>query len=249
MKLPLFPLSLVAVLVCLIPADAQRQRSRPSKNRPSAALMVVDETLSVLRTRPSLFAAPIQRMRRGRKVQVAGSTEADGVRFLKVTSATGHAGWIQADALFGRFRSGDEERFARLVAAADGFEQIELANAFFEMYPISKVRAPILLLFGDLLEDVAVKLSRDATSRLSRREMAASGAPVHSYYLNFNMLDRYRKLGIRFLFNSSTRNFHYDGASWQEIVIKYPSSPEAVEARRRLELLQSKLGKRPDAEN
>jgi hypothetical protein len=180
-------------------------------------------------------------MRRGRRVRILGTADADGVRFYKVTSATGSSGWIQSDAVFGRFRASDEERFARLVQAAGGFEQIDLANAFFAMYPSSRFRPPILLLFGDILENSAAKLSRDAASRLSRLEMAASGAPTHSYYLNFNMLDRYRRLGVTFLFNSSTRAFHYDGASWTEILRKYPTAPEAAEARKRLDSLRVKL--------
>jgi chromosome condensin MukBEF MukE localization factor len=98
-----------------------------------------------------------------------------------------------------------------------------------------------LLLFGDLLEEVAVKLSKDSNNRLTRREMAASGAPVHSYYLNFVSLDRYRKLGIIFLFNSSTRSFHYDGASWREIVEKYSGTNEAQEAQKRLDSLREKM--------
>jgi hypothetical protein len=182
-------------------------------------------------------------MRRGRRVQILAAAEADGVKFYKILAPPGRSGWVQADALFGRSKATDEERFARLVQASDGFDQIELAHAFFQMYPTSRFRPPILLLFGDLLENAAAKLSRDAKSRLSRREMAASGAPLHSYYLNFNMLDRYRKLGVRFRFNSSTRNFHYDGASWSEIVRRYPMSVEAAEARKRLDLLKVILEK------
>ena len=75
--------------------------------------------------------------------------------------------------------------------------------------------------------------------------MAASAAPLHSYYLNFNMLDRYRRLGVQFLFNPSTRQFHYNGASWMEIVRKFPVSPEAVEARKRLDSLKEKMEKQP----
>jgi hypothetical protein len=250
MKLPLFPMSLALVFVCLVPADAQKRTSPAAHRSPSVArareagwAIVIDETLSVLRSRPSLFAQPIQRMRRGRRVQILAAIEADGVKFYKVTAPPGRQGWVQSDALFGRFRASDEERFARLVHSADGFDQIELAEAFFKLYPASRFRVPILLLFGDLLEDAAVKLSRDASSRLNRRKMAASGAPLHSYYLNFNMLDRYRRLGVTFLFNPSTRQFHYDGASWMEIIRKYPVSAEAGEARKRLESSKAKMEK------
>jgi hypothetical protein len=99
------------------------------------------------------------------------------------------------------------------------------------------------MLFGDLLEEAAAKLTKDANSKLKRPQMAASAAPMHSYYLNFNMLDRYRKLGVIFLFNSSAKAFHYDGASWKEIITKYPNSPEAAEAKKRLESLALRMEK------
>ncbi|MBV9242921.1 MAG: hypothetical protein JO314_13030, partial [Acidobacteria bacterium] len=151
-------------------------------------------------------------------------------------------GWVQADAVFGKFRKDDEQRLARLVQALDGYDQIEAASEFFELYPASQLKPAILLLFGDLVEELAVnKLSRDANSRLKRGEMAASGAPMHSYYLNFVSLDRYRKLGITFLFDPNERRFHYDGASWREIVAKFPAATEASEAKKRLDALTAKM--------
>ena len=203
--------------------------------------IILDETLSVLREKPSLFANAVQRMRRGRELRILGVAEADGVKFYRVSVPPSNSGWVQADAVFGKFRLGDEERLARFVQAADGFDQIELAVNFFEMYPNSKLRPAILLLFGDLLEEVAAKLSKDANSRLSRREMAASAAPVHSYFLNFVSLDRYRKLGVLFLFNPAARTFHYDGWSWKQLTAKYPSTTEAEEAQKRLDALKLKM--------
>jgi hypothetical protein len=190
---------------------------------------------------PSLYAIPIQRMRLGRRVQITGSAEADGVKFYKVAAPPSKFGWLQSDAIAGKFRADDEVRFAKLVQAADGIDQLRLALEFLQMYPASRFRPPMLLLFGDLLENVAAKLSRDASSRLNRRQIAASGAPVHSFYLNFTMLDRYRKLGVTFLFNASTRTFHYNGWSWNEIVRKYPASNESAEARKRLESLKAEM--------
>lgn len=242
-----------AFLLCFalsIGVYAQRQPQLP-RNRIATTrspeigktAIVVDETLSVLRAEPSLFADSIQRMRRGRKIQILGVTEADGVKFYKITAPPKNYGWVQADAVFGKFRAGDEERLARLVQALDGFDQIEAAIEFFDLYPTSKFKPSILLLFGDVLEEAAVQLSRQAGSRLSRKEMAASGAPMHSYYLNFNMLDRYRKLGVVFLFNSATRQFHYDGASWKEMLAKFPAATEAAEAKKRLDSLKVKMEK------
>ena len=239
MKLPQLFIPLLLVFVCLDTTVAQ-MRPMSSRARPRDAF-VIDESLSLLRSKPSLFAPSVQRMRRGRRVRILGSTEADGVTFYRVTALRGYSGWLQADAVFVRGLKEDEERFARLVQAADGFEQIELTVAFLQMYPTSKLRPAMLLLFGDLLENASVKLSRDAGNRLSGRSMAASGAPVHSFYLNFSMLDRYRKLGVSFLFNSETRRFHYDGASWIEIRKRYPNTEVAAEAEKRLNALRERL--------
>ena len=231
--------------------DGQKRTSSPKgKAAPvqkpkeiGSTAVVMDETLSVLRVKPSLFADSVQRMRRGRKVQILGITEADGVRFYRVTAPPNNSGWVQADAVFGKFREGDDARLAGLVQASTGFDQIELASSFFEIYPQSQFRSALLLLYGDLLEETATKLSKDAGSRLDRREMAASAAPMHSYYLNFVMLDRYRKLDIVFLFNSAVRAFHYNGASWKEILQKFPASCESAEAQKRLDSLKEKMGR------
>lgn len=244
----------LALFLLMIPyadfVDAQR-RGRPVSQRVAEigqTAAVMDESISVLRSRPSLFADPVQRMRMGRKVKITGVAEADGVKFFRVTATPPAAGWVQAEAVFGKFRADDEERLARLVQASSGFEQIEAATHFFELYPTSKLRPPILLLFGDLLEDAATKLTRDATNRLSRREMAASGAPLHSYYLNFVSLDRYRKLGVVFLFNSSTKQFHYDGKAWKEVTTKFSTSNESIEAQKRLDSLKEKMASRQNRE-
>ncbi len=251
MKLPFITTLVIALLLISVQITAQPKRSttasKPATQTPTRSpeigqtAIVIDETLSVLRKSPSLYSESVHRMQRGRKVQILGVVKADGVSFCKVTVPPKNFGWVQAEAVFGKFRAGDELRLAELTQAADGFDKVEIATYFFDLYPDSKVRAALLLNFGDVIEQVAARLSRDAASRLSRMEMAASRAPLHSYYLNFNMLDRYRKLGIIFLFNPATRQYHYDGARWKEIVDKFPDSDEAVEARRRLDSLKEKL--------
>ena len=248
MKSPRLLLIAAICLVISFSVEAQKRRVvSKSKNKSIAVLktteignsaMVIDESLSVLRTKPSLFADSIQRMRRGRRVKILEAKQADGVTFYRVAAPPNSSGWVQAEAVFGGFRRGDDERLARLVQASTGFDQIELAVNFLELFPASSFRPAILLLLGDLAEDTAVKLSRDATRRLDRREMAASGAPLHSYYLNYVSLDRYRKLGVIFLFDTKTKTFHYDGESWQEIIKKFPASTEAVEARKRIDSLK-----------
>lgn len=232
--------------------DAPAQKKRPAKKPPAApktaaglnTAIVVDERLAVLRAEPSLYARPIQRMRLGRVVQIYGAKQADGVTFYRVGALPKNVGWVQSEALVGRTKRGDGERLARLIEGLDGFKQIECATLFLENFTDSAFRPQILLLLGDLLEEAALKISSDATRRLSRREMAASGAPLHSFYLNFVSLDRYRRLGFGFLFNSNTRLLHYDGAAWREIVARFAGSNEAAEARKRLDALKEKMEKR-----
>jgi hypothetical protein len=236
--------------ICLLTYIVEAQKTRPTikpktaQTKPSntgTKGIVIDERLSLLRLRPSLYADSIQRMRTGREVIITGFKEADGVTFYRVNTLQNKPGWVQAEAVATKARRGDDERFARIVQATGDFEQIELASLFLEIYPKSALRTPILLLYGDLIEEQARKLSTMATKRLDRREMAASNAPLHSFYLNFVSLDRYRKLGIVFLFNVSTKQFHYDGATWEEIIKKFPKSSEVEEAKKRLDSLKEKM--------
>ncbi len=245
-KIPVLTLILLALL-CLNAsiADAQKRPVRrtavikaPEIGR---TVVVFDENLSVLREKPSIYSTVIQRMRVGRKVKIVETKTSDGITYFKVEALPDTTGWIQSEAVLGKFRSGDEERFARLIYAAKGFEQIELTAMFFDLYATSKYRAPLLLLYGDLIETAAIKLSKDASRRITQREIAATGAPAHSYFLNFVSLDRYRRLGIVFRFNSATRSYHYDGESWREIIEKHPTSNEANEAQIRLDSLKEKL--------
>ncbi len=219
------------------PATAIAQQTRETSN----TAIVIDERLGVLRFEPSLFSKSVLRMQNGRKISILSSKEADGVTFYRVTAPPNNFGWVQAEAVAGRFRRGDDARLAKLIQASEGFEQIERAQIFFETFADSPLRPAILLLLGDLMEETALKISTDATRRLDRREMAASGAPLHSFYLNFVALDRYRKININFLFNSNTRLLHYDGASWREITRKFPNSSEAPEAQKRLVSLKEKM--------
>lgn len=233
-------LCFIAILLfTLVSVEAQKRRAVSKPKTTTNDAMVIDETLSVLRIKPSLFADSIQRMRRGRRVKILETKQADGVTFYRVSAPPSKIGWLQADSIYGDFRRGDDERLAKLIQASNNFEKIELAANFLELFPSSNFRPAILLLLGDLAEETAAKLSLDAAKRLDKREMAASGAPMHSYYLNFASLDRYRKLGIVFLFETKTKNFHYDGANWQEIIKEFPNSSEAIEARKRIETLKT----------
>jgi hypothetical protein len=250
MKRSLLLFSLVFSVFTLT-TEAQKKRRPQISNKNSATVetpqgnkntaIVVDERLAVLRVEPSLYSRPFQRMRTGRLVSISGTKQADGVTFYRVVVPPNNYGWVQSEAVFGKFRKGEDERLARLVEASDGFEKIERAALFLTNFPNSPLRPAILLLSGDVVEEAAAKMSLEATRRLDRREMTAAGAPLHSFYLNYVSLDRYRKLGIKFVFNSNTKTFHYDGAAWKEIISKFPKSSEAIEAQKRLDSLKEKM--------
>ena len=140
-------------------------------------------------------------------------------------------------------RAGDDEKLLRLVRGSEEFDRIARARIFLDNFGRSPLRPAVLLLFGDEVEQAAAKLSRDAVRRLDEREMAAGGAPIDGYFLNFNELDRYNKQGITFVFDRAAKRYHYDGESWREIVRRYPRSPEAAEARKRLDALVASVAR------
>lgn len=242
----------LTVFLALFPLCADAQKRRPSavirptsqnqranltytKYRSPISAVVVIEKLAVLRFEPDLAAIQIQRLQIGRNLLIIGERQtADDITFLRVSLSPDKSGWIQSEAVAAAARSGDAERVARIIRVAQDFEQLELASIFLENFPKSAFRPAILLLAGDLAQEAANKISRAAQRKLNSDEMQASGAPVYSFYRNFNELDRYRKLNINFIFDLSARQFNYDGATWREILQKYPASNEAVEARKRL---------------
>ncbi|MCA1555470.1 MAG: hypothetical protein LC747_02150, partial [Acidobacteria bacterium] len=140
-------------------------------------------------------------------------------------------------------RAADDEKLMRLIRGSEEFDRIARARIFLDNFQRSPLRPAVLLLFGDGVEQAAAKLSRDAVRRLDEREMAAGGAPIDSYFLNFNELDRYNKQGITFIFDRATKHYHYDGESWREIVRRYPRSLEAAEARKRLDALVASVAR------
>ena len=112
-------------------------------------------------------------------------------------------------------------------------ETVEEARIFLDNFRISAFRPEVLMIYAEAAEDAASRLSHDASRRLNEEEMNAGGAPLRSYFLNFNGLDRYNRQGITFTFDARETRYLYDGESWQEIVHRYPRSPEAAEARAR----------------
>ena len=251
---------LPTVLLCFLPSagNAQKRRlpvraslpkiqkqsgnSSTAKYRKPVPAVVIEEKLAILRFEPSLAAIPIQRLRTGRALLITGERQTDGITFFRVKLPPEKSGWVQAEAIASNTKQDDDERLAALIRVADGFDKLELATVFLENFPKSAFRPAILLLAGDLAEEASEKLSLSASRKLSANEIQASGAPLRSFYLSFNELDRYRKIGVGFVFNQTTKRFHYDGSAWREILQKYSDSAETAEARKRLDslILQTK---------
>jgi hypothetical protein len=204
------------------------------KRKPPAGgrlAVVIDERLAALRATPQLDGKLIRRLGRGRLVAIRSSrATADGVRFFLVNVSARTHGWIQREAVASPSRQGDDQRLMRLIEASNGFDQISRARLFLEHFPRSFLGPRVLLLLGDSAENVAKTLSTDAARKLKHR---TGDAPEFTYYLNYTGLDRYNRQGVKFVFNRSTKRFHYDGAAWRELIRRYPGSPEATEARSR----------------
>jgi hypothetical protein len=142
---------------------------------------------------------------------------------------------MQRDAVVSHTRTGDDARLLRLIKASEDFDLVVRARIFLDYYRLSPLRPEVLLIYSLAAEEMAAHLSDEARRRLNQSEMSAGGAPLFSYFLNYSGLDRYNRQGITFVFDHSQRMFRYDGEGWRELVHRYPNSPQAVEARKRLE--------------
>ncbi len=223
----------VAQLFGLIGA-AQKRRVPPGGH----LAIVADERLAALRKSPEPTAHLLHRLSRGRLVSIRATRRSrDGLtyHFVAVTRRT--SGWLQNEAVIASWRPGDDRRLIQLIEGDDEFDRVARARIFLEAFPRSPARAQVLLLLGNAAEAAARKLSREVASRFRRNEIPEQGAPEFSYYLNYSGLDRYNRQGVVFLFDRASKQFHYDGAAWREIVRRYPKSAEAAEARKRLEVL------------
>ena len=221
------------VVSCSVSAAYAQKRQTPPGGR---VAVVADERLAALRSVPEPHARLLRRLSRGRLVSIRGASRSrDGLVFYHVVVTRRTSGWLQSEAVIASWRSGDDRRLLRLIDGADEFDRVARARIFLDAFHRSSLRPRVLLVYGDAAEEAAAKLSREAERRFERRELPAEGAPEFSYYLNYSGLDRYNRQGVTFTFDRAEKKFHYDGAAWREIVRRYPKSPEASEARQRLE--------------
>ncbi|HKZ79663.1 MAG TPA: hypothetical protein VJ124_15425 [Pyrinomonadaceae bacterium] len=222
------------ILLCAALPGFADGRNRIGPIRRSTAI-VVDERLSALRAAPALSAELFHRVARGRMLVVrAERNGVDGIVFYKVNVTRRTSGWIQREAVIRPRQPGEDRRLFRLIGASKDFDLIIRARIFLQVFPHSPLRPQVLLLYAAAAEGASEKLSRDVSRRLDRAEMEAGGAPEFSYFLNYTGLDRYNRQGVRFAFDVKSKEFRYDGKAYREIMRRYPGSPEAVEARKRL---------------
>jgi len=230
-------LTLCLLLFLFTPNTIIAQQRKPPVGGRLA--IVVDERLAALRNTPQLSGRLVRRLGRGRMVAVRSQkTSADGVTFLLVNVTSRTHGWIQREAVVSPARSGDDVRLLKLVEASKGFDLISRARIFLDYFPRSSLRPEVLLLIGDTAEEMAPKLSVDAARRLDE---GLGDASEISYYLNHTGLDRYNRQRVTFVFDKTTKRFHYDGTAWRELIRRYPKSTQAAEAKKRLDLLYSQL--------
>ena len=226
---------LIVFLWLSFPGFAQKQKP-PAGGR---LAVVVDERLAALRATPQLTGRLARRLGRGRVVAIrAMKTAPDGITFFLINVTRRTHGWIQREALVSPSRGGDDRRLLDLIQRSQGFDRISRARIFLDHFPRSPLRPAVLLLLGDSAEEAAEQLSKAAARKINN---SISAAPEFSYYLNYSGLDRYNRLRVTFIFDPSTKRFHYDGAAWRELIRRYPKTPQAAEARKRLEVLYSQL--------
>ena len=228
---------ILMVMACVAVSVAAQKKRVPPGGR---IAVVVDARLGALRGNPSLNASLVRRLSRGSFVSIRGSQRtADGILFHRVAVSSRTSGWIQSDAVVAGWRANDDERLLRLIAGADEFERLARSRIFLDTFMHSPRRPAVLLLYSQAAEEAAVQLSRQAQRQFERNEVPPNAAPLFSYFLNYSGLDRYNRQGARFVFDESTKNFHYDGAALREILRRYPQSKEAPEARAMLDKLDA----------
>jgi len=229
-------LTLCLLFILFLQITGFAQKKPPSGGR---LAVVVDERLAALRATPQLSGKLVRRLSRGRLVAIRSfKTGADGIAFVLVNVTRRTHGWIQRESLASPSRSGDDRRLLTLIQRSNGFDRIARARIFLDHFPRSPLRPEVLLLLGDTAESLAGKLSLDAARRL---KADLSDAPEFSYYLNYTGLDRYNRQRVIFVFDKSTKRFHYDGTAWRELIRRYPKTSQATEAKKRLGPLYSQV--------
>jgi hypothetical protein len=122
---------------------------------------------------------------------------------------------------------------ALIVGAPDGLDRITLCKLFLDRFPRSPLMPRALLLMAEEAERAAASLGTRAHRRL--QDPGGQQVSKSDLFLNDPGLDRYSRLRISFDFDETTGQYAYDGRAYREILRRFPRSPEAAQARSRLE--------------
>lgn len=230
-------------LVALAAATATAQSERKVFISGQKAI-VFDERLSALRARPDVKAALEERMSLGRRVDILGAaTASDGAKFFRVAVSRNTSGWVLADAVIRSGADADAERLMRLIEETrDEFMKARMARFYADEFRSSKFAPKALMILGAAAEGAAEKLSHDARRHVGEDAPGAApnaGLTRRYFRLNYAGLDRYNRIGVTFDYDAAWDRIVYDGAAYQELLLRYPHSAEAQTAREQLERLKS----------
>ena len=249
MKRPNFAALCAVVVVISFVFTATSAQTFPIKKRkktiPGQRAIVYDERLSALRIQPDVKAELVSRLHRDREVGIIGAPRRmnGGPIFYPVAVSRNMRGWIIAAALARPQQGQDAARLMSLIEdTKDEFGRARLARLCADQYRGKELAPRALLMLGQTAEQAASKLSRDGRKRVGDPDEAQDKhLSERDYMLNYVGLDRYNKLGISFDYDEAGERLIYDGNAYREILKHYPRSPEAAEARTRLEKIKQSL--------
>ena len=218
----------ITALFCVVPVQAKRKLFIPGQRA-----IVIDERLSALRTRPDVKAELEQRLRKGRAIGILGATA--NRKFLRVAVSRNVRGWVLAEAVARAGNPADAERLLKLIEETeDDFTKVRLARLCADEFRATRAAPKALLLMGEIAEKAADRLSRDA-KRKAGDEEPGMGLERRDYVLNHVGLDRYNRIGVTFDYDEAADRIVYDGASYRELLRRFPKSGESKLAREKLD--------------
>jgi hypothetical protein len=171
----------------------------------------------------------------------AKNAKAGQPKFYRVAVTRRTRGWIHEAALAVPGRAGQDTHVLKLIeSSGDSLDRITLCRIFIERFSRSPLVPRALLALGQEADRAAISLGQRARRRLENLHENSMSADLRDYYLNDPGLDRYSRLRINFDFIGSTAEFVYDGEAFRELLMRFPKSDEASQARKRLAIAQQK---------
>ncbi|MBI4470384.1 MAG: hypothetical protein HY650_13795 [Acidobacteria bacterium] len=239
-----------AMLVAMVLVIAQGQpmptpkgsRIRTRTGFRAVAAYVFNEHFSALRRTPGADGAIIERLRTGRLAAIVGrKRDSTGTLYFRVATTRRTRGWIDAGALVAPAWPGDEIRLLERIKASKDFARLELCYLMRRHFRPTPAWVEALMLMGHEAEKAAETLTQAAHARKIATRPGVEHRPPESIFLNFESLDRFNRLGIRFRFEPQTERYLYDGDAYRTLMREHPDPAIREAARRRWTALDSTL--------